>query len=102
MKKKFLKIGLILVPILIIFLLFEWANIESYYKDEVQTGEIIVKLKKGITNQQRTIELEQVHELGLKMKKEIFIVQGLLIILTIGLIANIWAYSKEKPHPHIS
>jgi hypothetical protein len=89
MKKKFLKIGLFLVPILIIFLLFEWANIESYYKDEVQTGEIIVKLKKSITNQQRTVELEQVRELGLKMKKEIFIVQGLLIILTIGLIANI-------------
>jgi len=102
MKKKFLKIGLFLVPILIIFLLFEWANVESYYKDEVQTGEIIIKLKKGITHQQRTIELEQVRELGLKMKKEIFIVQGMLIILTIGLIANIWAYSKEKPHPHIS
>jgi hypothetical protein len=102
MKKKFLKIGLFLVPILIIFLLFEWANIQSYYKDEVQTGEIIIKLKKGITNQQRTIELEQVHELGQKMKKEIFIVQSLLIILAIGFIANIWAYSNQKPHPHIS
>ncbi|WP_295715870.1 hypothetical protein [Mucilaginibacter sp.] len=84
MRKKFLKIGLFLVPILIIFLLFEWANIQSYYRDEVQTGEIIIKLKKGITNQQRTIELEQVHELGLKMKKEIFIVQSLLTILSIG------------------
>ena len=102
MKKKFLKIGLFLVPILIIFLLFEWANIQSYYKDEVQTGEIIVRLKKGITNQQRTIELEQVHELGIKMKKEILIIQSLLIVLAIGLIANIWAYSKQKLHPHIS
>jgi hypothetical protein len=102
MRKKFLKIGLFLVPILIIFLLFEWANIQSYYKDEVQTGEIIIKLKKGITNQQRTIELEQVHELGLKMKKEIFIVQSLLTILSIGLIANIWAYSNQKSQPDIS
>jgi hypothetical protein len=98
MKKKLLKVGIFLIPILIIFLLFEWANIQSYYKDEVQTGEIIIKLKKGITNQERSVELKQVHELDIEIKKEIFIVQILLVILIVGLAGNVWAYSRQSAY----
>ncbi|MGY3214528.1 hypothetical protein [Mucilaginibacter sp. HD30] len=89
-----LKIGIIVIPIILIVLFFALVNGSSIYKDQVQTSEVIVKLKKGITTQERLLELKQIHELDLKISNEMLIVKWLIVIFIIALVIDAWLYVR--------
>jgi len=89
-----LKIGIIVIPIILIVLFFALVNGSSIYKDQVQTSEVIVKLKKGITSQERLLELKQIHELDLKISNEMLIVKWLIVIFIIALVIDVWLYVR--------
>lgn len=93
----FLKIGIIIIPIILIVLFFALVNGSSIYKDQVQTSKVIVKLKKGITSQERLLELKQIHELDMQISNQMLIVKLLIVIFIIALVVDIWLYIRWGP-----
>lgn len=76
---KFLKILLIISPLLLIILYFELLNIDSYYKDTVSVGEIIIKESKA-PPKVKAVHLNEIHQQGLEIMRTKLVVEILMII----------------------
>jgi hypothetical protein len=99
-KPKLLKIVMWVLTPLLFVLVFEWYNVESYYKDMVETGDFLIKERTDITIKQKAIYLKENDELGLKMRNEILIIKCLMIIFTLGLFLDFYLLSKiEEKRP---
>ena len=98
-KYRIFKIVLIILTMIIFSLSLEWFNIKSYYKDEVETREIIIKMKPEITPNEKKRELNEVNNLGNEIKNEMLIVKWLIIVFSIAWILNCRLFLKQARYP---
>ncbi len=91
---KVLKFLLIISPVLLIILYFELLNIDSYYKDTVSVGEIIIKESKA-SPKVKAIRLNEIYQQGLEIMRTKLVVEILMIAVVLFIVIMSILYFKK-------
>jgi hypothetical protein len=86
---KFLKIAKYIIIPVVLILLFEWVNVESYYEDQsfVETS---IHIDETLTAKQKADNLKEIYKSEKEMEVALIIIKILLAFSTIALVTNIY------------
>lgn len=90
------------LALLLFVSLFEWANEESYYKDRVDIGNTLIKLRTDISDKQKAIYLKENEQLGAEIKNDILVIKYLIIFFSAGLFIDSYLLIKKKKSSFLS